>query len=389
MVKKSKLLTALDAQKGRDYEAEKRRKVQKQAEKKRRQKQDAKQETKDYAEEDGKTVNGVPSAEQLEKAAIKPSAAADDFEEFEDSEDGDEDDTEDQTTNETIPQPENTADASASEAEQDSDVDYSDLEEEDREDVVPHQRMTINNGPALIASRKRVAIVSDKPKHPFHFHNSITSTDKTADELIPDAMDDETRELMFYKIARDATVQARDLLKKEKVPFTRPPDYFAEMAKNDDHMDKVKKKLYDEASSKKAANEARKLRDAKKFGKQVQLAKEQERSKEKRDTLNKIKELKRKRKDNDTGRVTEGDDLFQEVSVDNTLSTQKRDRSGALNAKRQKKDSKFGYGGKKRFSKSGTAESSADMRGFSAKRMKGKGKPASRPGKSRRAATRS
>lgn len=41
--------------------------------------------------------------------------------------------------------------------------------------------------------------------------------------------------------------------------------------------------------------------------------------------------------------------------------------------KRQKKDAKFGFGGKKRFSKSGDAASSGDMRGFSAGRMKGSG----------------
>lgn len=281
MAKKSKLLTALDAHKGRDYEAEKRKKLQKAAEKRKRSKQHNKEE-----------VNGVPTAEELEDAVVEPATAAEDFEEFESVSEDDED-QEDGGANGIIPQPEIAAEASASEAEQESDVDYSDLEEEDREDVVPHQRMTINNAAALISSRKRVAIVSDKPKHPFHFHNSIISSDQKADELIPDAMDDETRELMFYKIARDATVSARDLLKKEKVPFSRPADYFAEMAKNDDHMGKVKKKLHDEASSKRAAEEARRLRDAKKFGKQVQLAKEQERARDKKDTLNKIKELKR------------------------------------------------------------------------------------------------
>ena len=41
--------------------------------------------------------------------------------------------------------------------------------------------------------------------------------------------------------------------------------------------------------------------------------------------------------------------------------------------KRQKKDAKFGFGGKKRFGKSGDASSSGDMRGFSAGRMKGRG----------------
>jgi rRNA-processing protein EBP2 len=51
--------------------------------------------------------------------------------------------------------------------------------------------------------------------------------------------------------------------------------------------------------------------------------------------------------------------------------------------KRQKKDAKYGYGGKKRFAKSGDAMSSGDLRGFSAKKMKAGAKQ--RPGKSRRA----
>jgi rRNA-processing protein EBP2 len=51
--------------------------------------------------------------------------------------------------------------------------------------------------------------------------------------------------------------------------------------------------LIDEAAGKKAAAEARKQRDLKKFGKQVQVAKGQERDKAKRDTLEKIKVMKR------------------------------------------------------------------------------------------------
>lgn len=293
MAKKSKLLLALDAQKGRDYDAEKRKKQVKTAEKRKSSKAQ-KSEGGETADSNGVAVNGSKKSEK-KKSALQASKT-DDFESFESSDeesDLDEDDDEEATTNDIIPQPETTIDASASEAEAESDISLSDLEEADREDVVPHQRMTINNITALIASRKRVSIVSDKPKHPFSFHNSLVSTDKTADELIPDAMDDETRELMFYKIARDATVTARGLLKKEKVPFTRPADYFAEMVKTDEHMGRIKKKLYDEAAGKKASEEARRLRDAKKFGKQVQIAKEQERAKDKKDTLNKIKELKR------------------------------------------------------------------------------------------------
>jgi len=67
------------------------------------------------------------------------------------------------------------------------------------------------------------------------------------------------------------------------------------------------------------------------------------------------------------------------------------DGKKAPNAKRQAKDKRYGFGGKKRFSKSGDAMSSADMRDFSTARMKGKvggrgGKM--RPGKSKRAKSR-
>ena len=130
---------------------------------------------------------------------------------------------------------------------------------------------------ALLASTKRVALT--RPKMRFSAHNSLVLTSlPSASTSIPDHNDDLTRELEFYRICRTAATDARALLKKEKVSFTRPPDYFAEMVKSDEHMGMVKKKLYDEAASKKAASEARRVRDAKKFGKAVQVAKEQERA---------------------------------------------------------------------------------------------------------------
>ena len=82
-----------------------------------------------------------------------------------------------------------------------------------------------------------------------------------------------------------------------------------------------------------------------------------------------------------------------DVAVEDADVTGKADRAtrrakGAADGhskKRQKKDEKFGFGGKKRFSKSNDAKSSADASGYSAKKMKGGGKP--RPGKSKRART--
>ena len=297
MAKKSKLLSALDAHKGRDYEAEKKRKQVKAAEKRKREKARDVDGVREELEKLGASsvdVEGQVEPVSVPKATGKESKGLaeeeDDFEGFSASgRDEVEADQEEKGVS-TIPQPVD-ADLSASEADLESDVPLSDLGEEDREDVIPYQRMTINNGPALLKSRDRIRVV--RPKMRFSAHNSLISTLPPACTAIPDPNDDLTRELEFYRICRTAAIDAHTLLTKEGVPFTRPSDYFAEMVKSDEHMGKVKKKMYDEAASKKAASEARALRDAKKFGKAVQVAKEQERAKEKRQTLDKISSLKR------------------------------------------------------------------------------------------------
>ncbi|KAI0015514.1 eukaryotic rRNA processing protein EBP2-domain-containing protein [Xylariomycetidae sp. FL0641] len=281
------------------------------------------------------------------------------------------------------------------EEEDEEDIPMSDLEdlpEDEKEDLVRHSRLTINNTAALLTSLNRISIPTDKSV-PFSSHQTVVSSKRTGDE-IEDVQDDLKRELAFYAQNLEAAKQARKLLKAEGVPFARPTDYFAEMIKDDGHMEKVKAKLVEEASAKKASAEARKLRDLKKFGKQVQVAKLQERQKTKRETLEKIKTLKRKRQETG-GDVGEREaDLF-DVGVDDELKKYnksgggKNDRgAGGPNAKRQKKNEKYGFGGKKKHSKSGDAISSGDVSGFSARRMKtgAKAKPAktARLGKSRR-----
>ncbi|KYK54299.1 Eukaryotic rRNA processing [Drechmeria coniospora] len=278
------------------------------------------------------------------------------------------------------------------EDEDDEDIPVSDLEDlddEDKEDLIPHTRLTINNTAALQASLDRISIPTGKAT-PFAFHQCVVAAEETADS-IPDVSDDLQRELAFYSQCLDAARRGRSKLLAEGIPFSRPKDYFAEMVKEDAHMEKVKAKLVEEASAKKAAAEARKLRDLKKFGKQVQVAKLQERHKEKRETLEKIKTLKRKRQESGGDGGTKEADIF-DVGVDHELAKHaqrsagtKGSQSQGANGKRQKKNEKFGFGGKKRHAKSGDAMSSGDLSSFDAKKMKagGKGK-AQRPGKARR-----
>ncbi|KAG6259192.1 hypothetical protein E4U24_007291 [Claviceps purpurea] len=260
-----------------------------------------------------------------------------------------------------------------------------DDEDKDEEDIKPHTRLTINNTSALQAALERVAILHNQ-RAAFATHQSVSSSIKTA-ESIPDVSDDLQRELAFYSQCLDAAKIGRANLLAEGVPFSRPKDYFAEMVKEDAHMEKVKALLIEEASARKASAEARKLRDLKKFGKQVQVAKLQERQKAKRETLDKIKNLKRKRQESGGDMATNEADIF-DVSVDNELASHSKrkvatERAGT-GAKRQKKNEKYGFGGKKRHAKSGDAISSGDLSHFNTKKMKAGAK--SRPGKNGRKA---
>jgi len=285
------------------------------------------------------------------------------------------------------------------EEEEEEDFALSDVESDnDLEipDIIPYQKLTIDNHSALTQGRKRIALPIQKMT--FSEHQTITTSEPVD---IPDIDDDLNRELAFYKQALTAAKSGRELLKKEGVSFSRPTDYFAEMMKDDEHMGKIKEKLLGEAEGKKRAQEARKLRDLKKFGKQVQVAKLQEREKAKKDTLDKIQILKRKRQGADTD-MTHENDMF-DIALDEETKDARRQQRGGPNVKRQKRDQKYGFGGKKRFGKSNDAISSGDMSGFTRNNKSGfgrggggagrggrggRGGKAPRMGKSKRAAKR-
>ena len=301
MVTKSKLKLALNAEKGRDYTKEKQAKLRKKAEKEKRQKgivdavrklevngkqakkggEDEEEQDDDDDEEEEEEDEEIPQL--VDADAMRQYISSDEFESgLEETESEVSDEDEDGERDE---------EREKEDHEEYSDVDLSDIENEDDltiPDVIPHQRLTINNISALTAAHTRISLPLNIL--PFSEHLSHTSTAPTS---IPDIHDDLNRELAFYMQALTAVKEARQLLHKEGLPFSRPNDYFAEMLKTDDHMGKIKQKLVDEAADKKAAQDARKQRDLRKFGKQVQVAKLQEREKQKKETLEKINALKR------------------------------------------------------------------------------------------------
>lgn len=321
MAKDKALKAALDRHRGVDHKLERLKKQQKQAEKRKHQKpQPLKDETELEIESFGDEEQideqlRTQIAQELAKEGLAADAAealdvADgqgegwETDESEDAEDDDDDGDEGEVENGVDMNMLDDESASDEEDElmqnggasvdddedAEEDIPLSDIESlasEDRGDIVPHQRLTINNTAALQRSLKSFALPS---KLPFSATQSVVSAEPVE---IADVEDDLTRELAFYKQSLDAVKQARALLKKEGAPFSRPADFFAEMVKSEEQMGKVRQKMVDEAARKKASSDARRQRDLKKFGKAVQVAKLQERDKAKRDTLDKINVLKR------------------------------------------------------------------------------------------------
>ncbi|KAF9516432.1 hypothetical protein BS47DRAFT_1340762 [Hydnum rufescens UP504] len=238
------------------------------------------------------------------------------------------------------------------------------------EDAVPRQKIVINNTVALQRIRETIKL-----------DPSFTWTDTLAltypDPLgVDDPDNDLERELAFYKQALHAANAARALAAKHSLPFTRPPDYFAEMVKSDAHMERIRQKLLDETAGIKKGEEARKQRELKKFGKQVQVEKLKERVKGKKEMEERLKGLKRKR--GKSGLDDPQDDEAFDIAVEDAIA----DRPSSSNrgsAKRPKldsdsrekkrmprsaRDAKFGFGsGGKRRDKQNTKESTNDFGG--------------------------
>lgn len=198
-----------------------------------------------------------------------------------------------------------------------------------------------------------------------------------------DANDDFKREACFYRQAQAAVVEALPRLKLLCVHIQRPNDYFAEMVKGDDHMRRIREHLLSQQKAMEQAEKTRKQRELKKFGKKVQQNVLERRRQEKRQTLDAVKQFRRDRSKRPDFLGGGDDDDFP---VTNSGPAGK-------NKKRQMKESRFGFGGKKRLTKSNTA-SSTDEGKFSLrhngklpagirKGNKGKGKNA-RAGKSHR-----
>ncbi|XP_054812932.1 probable rRNA-processing protein EBP2 homolog [Prosopis cineraria] len=196
-----------------------------------------------------------------------------------------------------------------------------------------------------------------------------------------DVNDDLARELSFYTQALEGTRQAFEKFQSMDIPFLRPSDYYAEMVKTDSHMEKVKGRLLAEKRKMEEAEERRKAREAKRLSKEIQAQKLKERAKQKKEGIESVKKWRKQRQQ--SGFAGSGNDADLDFNFEDgkvfERSNKKRpgvypgDRSGGKakqgfgQGKKQKKrefrNSKFGFGGRKGLKKQNTAETTNDFRG--------------------------
>ncbi|GAU88168.1 hypothetical protein RvY_00914 [Ramazzottius varieornatus] len=188
--------------------------------------------------------------------------------------------------------------------------------------------------------------------------------DVDVDEL--DNIDDDfKRELRFYRQAQGAVLEALPRLHALRIPTRRPEDYFAEMAKSDEHMKKIREKLITKQQQMELSEKAKKLREQKKYSKQVQQEVLKKRLEEKKKLAQSVQKFRKSGK----GQQDEMD-LMEDINSNSRQKggrndQKKPDKNGPpkKSGKQKYKDSKYGFGGQKKRSKYNTKDSADDVQG--------------------------
>ncbi|CAL4148080.1 unnamed protein product, partial [Meganyctiphanes norvegica] len=156
------------------------------------------------------------------------------------------------------------------------------------------ERLDLINAPAAMAPEMSVEIEEHGQTREKRMKNSGFRNFELEEDMIHN---DFKREMNFYRQAQASVLEGLSRLQDFGFSTKRPEDYFAQMAKSDEHMDKVRQKLQSSQVKQQLAERARKMRDLKKFGKKVQVEAIQRKHKEKRDMLDQINKFRKGKAD--------------------------------------------------------------------------------------------
>jgi rRNA-processing protein EBP2 len=169
---------------------------------------------------------------------------------------------------------------------------------------------------------------------------------------VADVHDDLKREVAFYDFALAAVNEARQKFKNEKVPFSRPDDFYAEMVKTDEHMAKVKDRLIFESKKIEAFEKRKTNKEYKLRAKEARANKLMAKAKAKKDHMKAVSDWAKNAAANRVaGRVGEDDDDYL-------------NKMQQPNRKRMAADRKYGHGGKRMRYKQNDKATLNDMGSF-------------------------
>uniref|UniRef100_A0A0A1WDX1 Probable rRNA-processing protein EBP2 homolog n=1 Tax=Zeugodacus cucurbitae TaxID=28588 RepID=A0A0A1WDX1_ZEUCU len=159
-------------------------------------------------------------------------------------------------------------------------------------------------------------------------------------------LNDFKREMLFHRQAQAAVLEGIKRLHAAGVVTRRPDDYFAEMAKSDEHMQKVRANLMAKQEGQAKSERIKQIREQRKMGKLLAKQTKVQREMEKKDMLDKLKKFRKGKLKNL--------DFLEDAKA---LESQKKKSAD----KRKQRNKKFGFGGKKKGQKRNTKSSSAGL----------------------------
>lgn len=245
------------------------------------------------------------------------------------------------------------------------------------------ETLDLINTPAPLAPEMAVQLQEQEDKRANQIKNNKKLPQiKPVDDPV---LNDFKREMLFHRQAQSAVLEGIAKLKKLGIKTKRPDDFFAEMAKTDEQMQKIRENLVKKQAEAQRSERVKQLRAQRKMGKTLQIQAKLQKAADKKEMLDQVKKYRKGMKkdlsflnDNKGGKPQNGI-----VKSKKAIEKEKR------------KMAKFGFGGKKKGSKLNTKDSSADVSDYKMpgkpnlkrganKSFKSKGGPAKRPGKNRR-----
>lgn len=234
------------------------------------------------------------------------------------------------------------------------------------------EKLTLINAPAPLAPELAFQIQDQETRRARQLagNKKLPQFSPSEDPVLNDFK----RETMFHRQAQSAVVEGIARLKSLNISTKRPDDYYAEMAKTDAHMQKVKENLTKKQLEAQRSEKVRQLRQQRKVAKQMQVEATLKKHAEKRKLNEEVKKY-RKGMRNDL-------DFLDDKKKQTPKAKDGQHISKRAMEKRNSKNKKFGFGGKKRGIKKNTKDSASDVSEY---RRPGKigrsGKPG-KPGKS-------